>query len=335
MANVSTIDYFGDNLKLDPMNHASEETSYGLGNASLYGHVKLSDSLDDTLDTDSGIAATPKAVNSLNSDLSTHKNTGATNEVLAHVKLSDSTSDSTNDVTKSMAATPKAVNTVNTSLSTHASTYANDSTYGHVKISDSATSTSDAANHWTVSPKGLYNHKVEYANANSYGHVKISDSATSTYDAANHWTVSPKGLYGHSVTYANSTAFGHVKLSDSANDSSNGTGKSIAATPKAVNTAKTEASNLANATSTLSVGHGGTGASTISSGNVLTGNGTGAIKAEYSITTNSAGDTKTLPTLAKVSKLLADHAGKAAGTTSGHLKCYVSGNTLYLIGSAT
>lgn len=300
MASINKLDYFGTEVELDPMEHASSESTYGLGNASLYGHVKLSDALDNTSDVDGGIAATPKAVNTLNSDLSTHKTTGATNDVLAHVKLSDSTSDSTNGVGNSFAATPKAVNTVNSSLGTHAGTYANASAYGHVKIADALNNSSDAANHWTVSPKGLYN---------------------------------------HSVTYATGSQYGHVKLSDSADDATNNASSCVAATPKAVNTAKNDAktygANLANATGTLGVNHGGTGAASLSSGYVLTGNGTGAIKAEYSITTNSASDAKTLPTLAKASKMLADHAALQAGTSSGHIKCYVSGNILYLQGAAT
>ena len=45
-----------------PTNHASSATTYGMGNASNYGHLKLSDSTTSTSSTSSGIAATPKAV---------------------------------------------------------------------------------------------------------------------------------------------------------------------------------------------------------------------------------------------------------------------------------
>lgn len=46
-----------------PMNHASTATSYGVGNASNYGHVKLSDATNGTEAAASGrTAATPKAV---------------------------------------------------------------------------------------------------------------------------------------------------------------------------------------------------------------------------------------------------------------------------------
>lgn len=45
-----------------PVNHASEDTTYGTGSNENYGHVKLSDSPSDT-DQSNGIAATPKMVN--------------------------------------------------------------------------------------------------------------------------------------------------------------------------------------------------------------------------------------------------------------------------------
>ena len=45
-----------------PTNHASGATTYGVGNTSNYGHLKLSDSTTSTSSTSSGIAATPRAV---------------------------------------------------------------------------------------------------------------------------------------------------------------------------------------------------------------------------------------------------------------------------------
>ena len=45
-----------------PIDHASAATTYGVGNGSNYGHVKLSSSTSSTSGTDSGIAATPSAV---------------------------------------------------------------------------------------------------------------------------------------------------------------------------------------------------------------------------------------------------------------------------------
>ena len=49
-----------------PVNHASGETTYGVGNGSTYGHLKLSDSTTDaTLDASKGFAATPAAVKAI------------------------------------------------------------------------------------------------------------------------------------------------------------------------------------------------------------------------------------------------------------------------------
>lgn len=45
-----------------PASHASTDTTYGVGNASNYGHVKLSDSTSSTNGTSNGTAATPAAV---------------------------------------------------------------------------------------------------------------------------------------------------------------------------------------------------------------------------------------------------------------------------------
>lgn len=45
-----------------PTNHASNTTTYGAGNGTNYGHVKLSDATDGTSAASGGTAATPKAV---------------------------------------------------------------------------------------------------------------------------------------------------------------------------------------------------------------------------------------------------------------------------------
>lgn len=59
-----------------PVNHASEETIYGIGNGANYGHVKLA--VDDTPATsgpNDGIAATPSMVKMLVDDLNSKMNT--------------------------------------------------------------------------------------------------------------------------------------------------------------------------------------------------------------------------------------------------------------------
>ena len=49
--------------KKAPIDHASSNTTYGTGNATKFGHLKLSDSTVSGSNADAGVAATPKAVN--------------------------------------------------------------------------------------------------------------------------------------------------------------------------------------------------------------------------------------------------------------------------------
>lgn len=61
-----------------PTNHASTATTYGIGTGSNYGHVKLSDSVTSTSAASAGIAASPKAVKTVNDKIPTYTNGTAT-----------------------------------------------------------------------------------------------------------------------------------------------------------------------------------------------------------------------------------------------------------------
>lgn len=52
-----------------PNNHASKDTTYGIGNTVNYGHVKLSDNTDSTSGANNGVAATPNMVTTLVQDV--------------------------------------------------------------------------------------------------------------------------------------------------------------------------------------------------------------------------------------------------------------------------
>lgn len=87
--------------KLAPKNHASEENIYGIGNASLFGHVKLSDAIDSESNVENGVGATPAAVKKAYDKATTE----ASLSQKGIVKLNNTIdSDSTTD-----AATPSAV----------------------------------------------------------------------------------------------------------------------------------------------------------------------------------------------------------------------------------
>lgn len=80
-----------------PTNHASSATTYGMGNATNYGHLKLSDSTASVSSTGSGIAATPKAVKTISDTLSTEisDRQAADNELKA--KISEINTELTTD----------------------------------------------------------------------------------------------------------------------------------------------------------------------------------------------------------------------------------------------
>lgn len=133
-----------------PINHASTETTYGKGDGTKHGHVKLSGSVAETKGTDDGTAATPSAVKAAY-DLANTAN-GAANEAkeaangkapknhksttteygtgdannYGHLKLSASTT-STSGTSGGIAATPSAVKAVKDSIPIKTSQLTNDS----------------------------------------------------------------------------------------------------------------------------------------------------------------------------------------------------------------
>lgn len=50
------------NLGVPPTSHTSTATTYGVGNSTQYGHLKLSDAMDSASNVSGGVAATPAAV---------------------------------------------------------------------------------------------------------------------------------------------------------------------------------------------------------------------------------------------------------------------------------
>lgn len=169
--------YYVDNRI--PVNHASTDTTYGIGGSNDYGHLKLSDSLED-LDSneEGGVAATPNAVANLSymlqEDITSrapknHASAQTTYGVGAagsfgHVKLSDSYA-STSGVAGGTAATPSAVKSAydlanGKAPKAHASTattYGTGSStnYGHVKLSASTNSSSGTSSGVAATPSAV------------------------------------------------------------------------------------------------------------------------------------------------------------------------------------
>ena len=175
------------------VSHASEGTTFGVGNETNYGHLKLSSAIDSELDNDNATAATPLAVktaydlaNSVNSQAGTNasdivqlkedvkeigtkaniKHDSATTDFgigtsanYGHVKLSDSTA-STSTASAGIAATPKAVNTVHT-LANTANTTANSN-------SSKITTLQSTVNDTLTPTVNNHSNKLQYTNI-TYG----------------------------------------------------------------------------------------------------------------------------------------------------------------------
>lgn len=162
-----------------PTNHASTDTTYGEGSDKEYGHVKLSDDLEDLeSNSASGVAATPNAVANLyiyaqgvndNKAPTNHASTSmaygaGSSGNYGHVKLSDSHT-STSGATSGVAATPSAVKSAydlanGKAPKSHASTattYGTGSStnYGHVKLSASTNSSSGTSSGVAATPSAV------------------------------------------------------------------------------------------------------------------------------------------------------------------------------------
>ena len=102
-----------------PTNHASEDTVYGVGNNTSYGHVRLADADTPlTSDADNGIAVTPKMLDDNLKALSATKAPishaseepvyGVGNKTsYGHVRLADADTPLTSDADNGIAVTPK------------------------------------------------------------------------------------------------------------------------------------------------------------------------------------------------------------------------------------
>ncbi|MGN1321180.1 MAG: hypothetical protein ACI4VJ_01195 [Methanosphaera sp.] len=165
-----------------PNNHAVNNSTYGLGTASLYGHVKLSD-------TYSSKVSSGAAANSLAASQNALYNAYA-----ALKSVNDSQTTSINGKAPTQHT------------STTASTYGagTGSVYGHVMLSDAydtdnsatgAAANSLGASSWAVyraysslaticSTKLAATHADEKATASKFSHVKLSDSYTTSGGAA-------------------------------------------------------------------------------------------------------------------------------------------------------
>lgn len=250
-----------------PKAHASTATSYGVGDGSKYGHVKLSDSHTSTSSVSGGFAATPAAVKSAY-DLASHAS-GTAADAQNAAQNANKVAMNAKQVAADAAAmaegrAPKAHASAQTTYGAGSAAQ-----YGHVKLSDATNGTGDATGGVAATPKAV---KTAYDLAS-----QASSAASSAYDLANEAgqvatdaaqtaadaqsaaeaaqaAVGGKAPTNHAstgTTYGKgtSTNYGHVKLSDSILSTSDTAG-GTAATPGAVK----KAYDLANRAETTLLG---------------------------------------------------------------------------------
>lgn len=243
-----------------PKAHASTATTYGVGDGSKYGHVKLSDSHTSTSSVSGGIAATPAAVKSAY-DLANQASGTAQGANAVAMNAKQVAADA---AAMAEGCAPKAHASAQTTYGAGSAAQ-----YGHVKLSDATNGTGDVTGGVAATPKAV---KTAYDLAS-----QASSAASSAYDLANEAgqvatdaaqtaadaqsaaeaaqaAVGGKAPTNHASTQTTygkgtSTNYGHVKLSDSILSTSDTDG-GTAATPGAVK----KAYDLANRAETTLLG---------------------------------------------------------------------------------
>ena len=184
-----------------PTSHASSATTYGVGNATDYGHLKISDQYTSVLSACSGVAASQKAVADAYSALNTaiggkapnnHASSATTYGVgsssnYGHLKISDqytSILSACSGVAASQKAVADAYSALNTAIggkapNNHASSatsygVGSSSNYGHLKISDQYTSVLSACSGVAASQKAVAD---AYSALKNAGYTTLGNTA--------------------------------------------------------------------------------------------------------------------------------------------------------------
>lgn len=140
-----------------PKNHASTQTTYGIGNAASYGHVRLSDATGSTSAASGGTAATPAAVKAAY-DLASQASSAASSAYDLANEAGQVATDAAQTAADAQSAAEAAQAAVGGKApKNHASTITTygkgtSTNYGHVKLSDSILSTSDTAGGTAATP---------------------------------------------------------------------------------------------------------------------------------------------------------------------------------------
>ena len=209
---------------ITPTSHASPSTTYGLGNGSNYGHLKLSDSTTGTSGESSGVAATPAAVKSVKAIADTAKSTA--DSAKAAADKAQNTASSAATAASSAQSTAESAGAA-AALAQAAANNAQSAADNAKTAADEAQSTAENAKSAAAEAQTTAEGKAD----GTHKHKKsdITDFPTSITPTSH---ASPSTTYG----LGNGSNYGHLKLSDSITSTS-GVSSGVAATPAAVKAA--------------------------------------------------------------------------------------------------
>lgn len=207
---ITSLNTATDNMTgKSPEFHKSSEEKYGVGDNDEYGHLKLSDSLDNLSDELSGVASTPKAVNSV------YKIASETKNDLVEIKERTSTIESTIENIQDEVSSKAIENHASTETKFGVGTNQN---YGHVKLTSS------------ISELGINDGYALVPSAVLDIDNRLTSIESVSYAPENH--ASESDIYGT----GNNNYYGHVRLTDDLNDSDNDSSSGVAPSAAALNT---------------------------------------------------------------------------------------------------
>ena len=215
---IDYINFFSvDKDNIPPLKHDSESTIYGAGNNAKYGHVKLSDEIDDEYNTAHGVASTPYATKRVY------------DKAIEAITVAENSLSTSNINSKTLQELKSELDEISSEIINHASekeTYGvgTKSLYGHLKLSDAVDSSFSESSGVAATPYAI---KITHELAQNAFDLATSNKTGLTTKAPLKHT-SSEDVYG----LGNEDEYGHLKITDNVSDDD--ATKAIAISPKAV-----------------------------------------------------------------------------------------------------
>ena len=178
-----------------PTDHASAETTHGIGISTKYGHVKLSDAVTSTSSNSSGVAATPKAVK-IAYDKGVEAKTAADNAKTA-ADAAQSTADSALNSANASVKTVNGVSPTNGNVDVSVPVKSVDGKTGAIDLSGVY---QPKGNYLTSAPVTSVNGKTGAVKINQFTSSASNPITSTSNDTTAKWVELGAGVYYFSVS---------------------------------------------------------------------------------------------------------------------------------------